>query len=78
MYINPLNLWIKWTIVSFEDFQILLIELHNRRNMMSGQLNLTHDTVKNQKIRQMAWITSTIEDDYATLEDMFWPTDDEL
>ena len=26
----------------------------------------------------MAWITSTIEDDYETLENMFWPTEDEL
>ena len=45
--LNPLNLLIKWTIVSFEDFQILLIELHSRINMLSGQLVLNHDSDKN-------------------------------
>ena len=25
--INPINLYLKWTLISFEDFQILTIEL---------------------------------------------------
>ena len=60
---NPINLLIKWTIVSFEDFQILLIELHSRINMLSSQLVINHDSEKNQMLRQMAWITSTTEVD---------------
>ena len=26
----------------------------------------------------MAWVTSTIEEDYYALEEMFWPTEDEI
>ena len=74
MQLNPLNLILKWNIVSFEDFQILTIELHNRINMLDSKLCLTHDSQKNYKIRQIAWITNTIEEDIAKLEEMFWPT----
>ena len=45
--------------------------------MLSGKLNLYHDSEKNKKIRQMAWITSTVEDDPVILEEMFWPTPEE-
>ena len=72
--INPLNIYLKWTLISFEDFQILTIELQRRLNMLSGTLTLKHNSDKNQKIRQMAWITNTIEDDRNKLEEMFWPT----
>ena len=54
------------------------MELHRRINMLSGKLNLHHDRDKNQKIRQMAWITNTVEDDPEILEEMFWPTPEEI
>ena len=76
--LNFVNLYVKWTIVSFEDFQILTIELHKRINMLSGKLNLYHDSVKNEKLRQIALITSTIEEDKSILEEMFWPTKEEI
>ena len=41
--------------------------------MLSGKLTLNHDSVKNEKLRQIAWITNTIEDK-DKLEEMFWPT----
>ena len=63
LFINPINLYVKWTIVNFEDFQILLIELHRRINMLSSKLNLYHDSVKNEKLRQIAYITNTVEED---------------
>ena len=46
--------------------------------MLSGKLNIYHDSDKNQKIRQIAYITNTIEDDPKILEEMFWPTPDEI
>ena len=72
--LNPINLYVKWTIVSFEDFQILLIEQNRRINILSSKLIFNHDRVKNEKLRQIAFITSTIEDDKQKLEEMFWPT----
>ena len=45
--------------------------------MLSSRLHIYHDSEKNQKLRQMAWITNTIEDDPQVLEEMFWPTDEE-
>ena len=76
--LNPINLWLKWTVVSFEDFQILTMELHRRIDMLSGKLNINHNSEKNQKLRQIAWLTNTIEDDPEILEEMLWPTPDEL
>ena len=76
--LNPINLWLKWTVVSFEDFQVLLMELHRRIDMLSAKLTINHDSAKNQKIRQMAWITNTVEDDMEILEEMFWPTPEEI
>ena len=67
----------KWTIVSFEDFQILTVELQNRINMLSGKLNLYQDSVKNETLRQIAYITNTIQDKQY-LEEHFWPTKSEL
>ena len=46
--------------------------------MLSGKLTLCHDSVKNMKLRQIAWITNTIEDDKEILEEMFWPTKEEI
>ena len=46
--------------------------------MLSGKLNIYHDTYKNQQIRAMAWITNTTEDDPQILEEMFWPNPEEL
>ena len=46
--------------------------------MVSAKLNINHDSNKNQKIRQMAWITNTVEDDPKILEEMFWPTPQEI
>ena len=48
--------------------------------MLDSKLNLDHldmKSNKNYKIRQMAWITNTIEDDNKILEEMFWPTKEE-
>ena len=45
--------------------------------MLSGKLNLYQDSKKNEKLRQIAWITNTVEDDPKILEEMFWPTPDE-
>ena len=45
--------------------------------MLSGRLNFYQDSEKNQKIRQIAWITNTTEDDPKKLEEMFWPTPEE-
>ena len=53
------------------------MELHRRINMLSGKLNLYQDSEKNKKIRMMAWITNTVEDDPVILEEMFWPTPEE-
>ena len=77
MLYNPLLIIVKWNLVSFEDFQILTIELHRRINMLDGKLNLNHNSKKNEKIRQMAWITNTVEDDKQKLEEMFWSTEKE-
>ena len=77
MNLNPINLYVKWTIVQFEDFQILTIELHNRINMLSSKLNLYQDSEKNEKLRQIAYITNTIEDK-SKLEELFWPTKKEI
>ena len=46
--------------------------------MLSGKLNLFHDSKKNEKLRQIAWITNTVEDDPKKLEEMFWPTPEEI
>ena len=54
------------------------MELHRRIDMLSGKLNLYQDSEKNEKIRQMAWITNTMEEDPKKLEEMFWPTPDEI
>ena len=45
--------------------------------MLSGKLNIYHDSVKNEKLRQIAWITNTIEDK-EIIEQMFWPSKDEI
>ena len=54
------------------------MELHRRIDMLSGKLNMYQDSEKKEKIRQMAWITNTLEDDPQILEEMFWPTPDEV
>ena len=54
------------------------MELHRRIDMLSGKLNLYQDSEKNKKLRQIAWITSTEEDDPKILEEMFWPTPEEV
>ena len=46
--------------------------------MLSGKLNLYHDSEKNMKLKQIAWITNTVEDDLKKLEEMFWPTPEEI
>ena len=46
--------------------------------MLSGKLNIYHNSEKNMKIKQMAWITNTEEDDPKILEEMFWPTPEEI
>ena len=46
--------------------------------MLSGKLNLYQDSEKNEKLRQMAWITNTMEEDPKKLEEMLWPTPDEI
>ena len=50
------------------------MELHRRIDMLSGKLNLYQDTEKNKKLRQIAWLTNTVEDDPKKLEEMFLPT----
>ena len=45
--------------------------------MLSGKLNLYHNSDKNQLLKSYAWITSTIEDDKDKLESMFLPTEKE-
>ena len=42
--------------------------------MLDGKLNVKHKSNKNYKVRQLAYITSTIEDDNEKLFEMFWPT----
>ena len=42
--------------------------------MLDSKINLSHDSLKNYKLRQIAWITNTIEEDKSKLEEMFWPT----
>ena len=43
--------------------------------MFNFKVTVKHvDTDKNNKIRVMAWITNTVEDDKDKLEEMFWPT----
>ena len=46
--------------------------------MLSGKLNLYQDSEKNKKLRQIAWITNTVEDDPKKLEEMLWPTPEEI
>ena len=46
--------------------------------MLSGKLNIYHNSEKNMKIKQMAWITNTLEDVPKILEEMFWPTPEEI
>ena len=46
--------------------------------MLSGKLNLYHDSEKNEKLRQIAYITNTVEDDPKKLEEMLWPTPEEI
>ena len=46
--------------------------------MLSGKINLYHDSKKNEKLRQIARITSTVEDDIKKLEEMFWPNPEEI
>ena len=53
------------------------MELHRRIDMLSGKINVYQNSKKNEKLRQIAWITNTVEDDPKKLEEMFWPTPDE-
>ena len=53
------------------------MELHRRIDMLSGILNLYQDSKKNEKLRQIAWLTNSVEDDLKKLEEMFWPSPEE-
>ena len=75
---NPINLLLKWTIIEFDDFQILTIELQKRINMYSGKLNVYWNSDKNQKIKLYKWITCETEESYDQLEEMFLPNEEEL
>ena len=46
--------------------------------MLSGKLKVSHNSSKNYKIRQIAWITNTLDLSKAELEEMFWPTKEEI
>ena len=76
--VNPFNLLLKWTLINFDDFQILTIELQRRVNMLSGKLNLYWNSDKNQKIKFIKWITCETEESFDKLEEMFIPNDEEL
>ena len=69
---------LKWTLIEFNDFQILTIELQRRINMLSGKLNIYWNSDKNQKIKLYKWITCETEESVNLLEEMFIPNEEEM
>ena len=76
LHLNPINLILKFFIVKFEIFTSLAINIQKFVNHINPQYSIPKlsNTEENKKLRMIAWITSTEEDDKDKLREMFLPT----
>ena len=79
LHFNPINLILKYIIITFEDFTYCLIRVHKFINEHTCEFNPRINPTLNNKLRWYCFITNEIEtDDKAILAEKFIPTDEEM
>ena len=79
LHFNPVNLILKYIIITFEDFTHCMIRVNKFINDHNCEFNPRINPTQNNQLRWLCFITNETEtEDKATLIEKFIPTEDEI